>query len=43
VGRGPPPLGEEDGLDPLPIAFAGDSIGQVLELVGRVMIGDEHG
>ena len=42
-GGGPSLLGEEDGLDSLPGAFLGDGLGQVLELVQGVMVGDEHG
>jgi len=39
---GPTLLGEDDGLDSLPGAFLGDSIGQDLELGQAVMFGDEH-
>jgi hypothetical protein len=43
MGGGPSLLGEQDGLDPPPGAFLGDDIGQGLELVQAVMVGDEHG
>ena len=43
LGCGPSLLGEDDGLDSLPGAFLGDGIGQGLELVQAVMVGDEHG
>jgi hypothetical protein len=43
VGRSPSLLGEEDRLDTYPSAFLGDGLGQDLELVQAVMVGDEHG
>ena len=35
-------LGQDDGLDPTPESFLGDGLGEVLELLQGVMIGDEH-
>jgi hypothetical protein len=35
-------LGQEDGLDPSPESFLGDGLGEVLELLQGVVVGDEH-
>jgi hypothetical protein len=42
-GCRPPLLGEEDGLESLPGPLLGDSVGQDLELLLGMMVGDEHG
>jgi hypothetical protein len=40
---GPPLFGEEDGLESLPGPLLGDGVGQDLELLLGMMVGDEHG
>ena len=35
-------LGQDEGLDASPESFLGDGLGEVLELLQGVMVGDEH-
>jgi len=39
----PPLFSEEDGLESLPDPLLGEGVGQDLELLLRMMVGDEHG